>query len=161
MTDEMNQFRTRPQANSGTRLALKNPVTGADTGHWLQVLGEDSDAFREEGDASRRRLQDALASLPAAERNAAKYMEIVRATKTEEKLLGIASLVSSWSFAPPCSRENVIAWLRDAPQIQDAIDLAAGDRSNFLASDASSSTSTPNPSSSSTESQQEAPQTNP
>jgi len=161
MTDEMNQFRTRPQANAGMRLALKNPVTGEDTGHWLQVLGEDSDAFREEAVAARGRLQNAMSSIPKADLTAAKYLEIVRATRAEDVLLGVASLVSAWSFSLPCTRENVIAWLRDAPQIQDAIDLAAGDRSNFLANDASSSTSTPSPSSSSTESQQEAPQTNP
>ena len=161
MTDEMNQFFTRPQANAGIRVPLKHPVTGADTGHWLQVLGQDSDAFREEEEASRRRIQDALAALPASQRNAAKYIEIIKATKTEEKLSGVASLVSNWSFVEPCTRENVTAWLREAPQIQDAIDLAAGDRSLFLASVASSSTDTQKQSSSSTESQPEAPQTNP
>jgi hypothetical protein len=162
MTDEMKRFFTRPQANAGTRLVLKDPITGKDTEHWIQVLGQDSDAFREEEDACRRRTQDALAAIPPNQQNdMAKRVEVVRGMKLEEFLLGAAALVAAWSFAEPCTREDVIAWLRQAPHIQTEIDILAGDRANFLGSSASSSTSTPNQSSSSTGSQQEAPQANP
>jgi len=144
MNTAMTQFCTRPQANAGVHVQLKSPITGQDTEHWLLVRGQDSDEFRAEEDAARRRIQDAMAALPSDQRNVAKYVELTKAAKAEDKLLGAASLVAAWSFADvPCTRENVVEWLRDAPQVQDQIDMVAGDRALFLASAAPPSTDSP------------------
>jgi len=110
----MEEFFTRTKANEGVKLPLTTP-DGKETKHWLMIRGVDSDAFREaEAEAKRSIIQ--------------KRIEPGEAMRSV-----VASLISDWSFDKPCSRDEVMAFLLEAPQIADAVDKVAGDRKLFFA----------------------------
>lgn len=133
----MEAFFTRSIANEGIELPLYSP-TGEKTEHWLRVRGIDSDEFRAaEANAKRDAFQ--IASVE----DMAERARLV--TESQRKL--IASLVVGWSFEQECTLENVMAFFREAPQIQEAVDRAASRRALFFA--ARSSSSPPSPSTSS------------
>jgi hypothetical protein len=148
-------FFTRGAANRGIVVPLHDPRTGEKTEHWLRILGRDSDVFRAEEIKSRRRVTDAVKDLnPKNKREIdAKLMEC----EAEETLLLIASLVIAWSFDGECTRQAVVAFLREAPQIANAIDEVATKRVLFLANAPASSPDTQRPSSDSTSQSKEEP----
>lgn len=133
-------FFTRDSANDGIRLPLVLP-DGTPTSHWLDIRGIDSDAFcEEEADSFRRGLQ------LASEKDEAKR----KLARKEEDLRVTATLVKGWSFEKPCALDNVIALLRNAPQIKKQVEVAAYDRARFFKKGPDSSSGTPKPSSDST-----------
>lgn len=136
----MEAFFTRSIANEGIQLPLYTP-TGEKTEHWLRIRGIDSDEFREaEADAKRDAFRIASMENP-----------VERAKEIKEsKLRLISSLVLGWSFEKEFSREAVMDFFREAPQIADAVDNAASRRALFFAGRSSSSPLTPSTSSVST-----------
>ncbi|URA07005.1 hypothetical protein P9A47_gp37 [Xanthomonas phage Elanor] len=136
----MNEFFTRGKANEGLKLPLYLP-DGTKSEHWVQVLGVDSDAFRQ-ADAEHRRDAFRIAGIEdLGERS--------RAIE-ESKLTLVATLVVAWSFDKPCNVATVSEFFREAPQIMDAIDRAASKRALFFVNRSSASESTPSTSSAST-----------
>lgn len=121
--DPMAMFHTREASNDGVKLELVTP-TGAKTDHWLKVLGADSDAFRDAEMASKREGVK-LASISDEQ-------ERISASRLLQ-LKVLAAVVVAWSFPKPCTKENVIAFLREAPQVADAVDLMISRRSLFFA----------------------------
>ena len=139
----MEDFYTRPTANAGVKMPLITP-TGERSEHWLQVLGVDSDAFREANAAAQRRAVDIAQISDDAER---------KAVLADEQRKLVAALVSGWSFDQPCTRDVVAELFRQAPQIQDAVDKIASQRAIFFAISSASSNATPSNNSGSTKSQ--------
>lgn len=136
----MTAFFTRGVANEGLQLPLYLP-NGEKSEHWVRVLGVDSDAFRL-AEAESKRDAFRLASIESNEERAAEI------AKSKRRL--IASLVTAWSFEQPCTTDNVEAFFLEAPQIMDAIDLAASKRALFFVGRSSSLQPTPSTSSDST-----------
>lgn len=136
----MDAFFTRGKANEGVQLPLYLP-DGSKSEHWVRILGVDSDIFRA-AEAEARRDAFRIAAIEGA-------TERAEAISSSKRSL-IASLVVAWSFPGECTRENVDAFFKEAPQIMDAIDLAASKRALFFGAGSSSSRPTPSTSSSST-----------
>lgn len=118
----MEQFFTRDAANEGIEVPLSTP-DGKNSDHWLKVLGADSDAFK---NAEIRSKRDAVALLDidSADKKAEFMRDLERRT--------VASLIVDWSFDMECSPENVIEFLKQAPQIQEVVNRLAGKRSLFV-----------------------------
>jgi hypothetical protein len=124
------QFFIREKANEGKKLPLFTP-DGKATEHWLVILSQWSDAFLSRRDAAMRAAAKEIAGLD----------EAARKVRAESELLQLkAALVSAWSFDLPCTGENVVNLLKNAPQIAERIDqLAADDRRFFVESPTSTS----------------------
>lgn len=136
----MEAFFTRAVANQGIEVPLYLP-DGTKSAHWVRIRGVDSDEFRAEEAESRRQVMD----IAMMEDKAARASAVA-----ESKLRLIASLVIAWSFPKPCTREAVVEFFREAPQIADAVDRVASRRSLFFAGRSSSSAPTQSTSSGST-----------
>lgn len=136
----MDAFFTRSKANEGLQLPLYLP-DGNKSEHWVRILGVDSDAFRNAEAESRRDAFRIAQIEDVAERSTA---------IADSKRRLVASLVAAWSFDRPCNVDEVTAFFKEAPQIMDAIDLAASKRALFFGAGSSSSRPTPSTSSSST-----------
>lgn len=118
----MESFFTRPAANAGVKLPLYLP-DGTASEHYVVVLGTDSDTFRKaEMEAKRSAAQ--IAQIDDGATRDALIMD--------EELGLVASLVSAWSFPQECNKQNVVAFLKEAPQIADNINTFAAKRSNFI-----------------------------
>lgn len=136
----MGEFFTRGRANEGVQLPLYHP-DGTKSEHWVRILGIDSDVFRTAEAESRRDAFRVAAIDDKQERSQA-----IAASKRRL----VASLVVAWSFDGPCDLDSVEAFLVEAPQIMDAIDVAASRRALFFARGSSSSQPSQSTSSSST-----------
>lgn len=133
----MEAFFTRQRANEGIDLPLFLP-DGTPTPHSIKIRGIDSDSFRAAEAESRRRLLDLAADGDKAKLNAA---------MSEDKNFLIAALVVSWTFEQAATQANVLAFLKDAPQIAEQIDRLASRRTLFFK--LGSPTSSPSPAQSS------------
>lgn len=138
--DPMAEFYTREASNDGVKLPLYT-VYNERTDHWLRVLGADSDAFRDAELRAKREGMQVAAIQDPAERS--------RETRALQNRL-LAAAVVAWSFPKPCTFDNVVAFLGEAPQIADAIDTLISRRSLFFAKRSIDSLPTPSKSSSST-----------
>lgn len=128
----MKEFYTRSKANEGKKVPLSLP-DGSPSEHWLMVRGVDSDEFRRAEAKSKRKAIELAQIKDDKERQEA---------IEQEKLELIAVLVADWSFDEECSRENVVEFLREAPQIGDMVDRIAVSRASFFGERSSSSTGT-------------------
>lgn len=129
----MQEFFTRQTANEGVELPLYLP-DGSISEEKLTVRGVDSDAFREaEAHAKRKAVE--LAQIEDPRERA----RMVR----ETELACIAALVANWTFDQPCSRENVVNFLREAPQIADAVNRFAARRAEFYTKKSTNSANGP------------------
>lgn len=127
----MEKFHTRSKANEGRKLFLATP-DGERTEHWLLILSQHSDKFR--------RARDTALQLRAKEIALIKDLEERRERAQDELGVVQAALVAGWSFEEPCTAENVQTFLREAPQIGDAISRFAEDDAAFFAASPSSTT---------------------
>lgn len=125
-------FYTVPKANAGVKIPLTRE-DGKDTGHWLLVRGTDSEAFRKARFEGARVIRDIPDGTAVDER--AKVMD-------EVILDNLTALVAGWSFDEPLTPEAVREFLTNAPQIANAIDSAAADRSRFFGTASEPSKST-------------------
>ncbi len=117
----MEDFMTRAKANEGHKIPLHTP-DGKLSPHWIRVRGVDSDSFIKARSRQSRRIGE-IAAMPEDEQEEA----ILEATAEM-----LASLVAEWSFDMPCTKENVINFLREAPQIAAEIDKFASSRTFFF-----------------------------
>lgn len=119
----MESFFTKAKAEQGRKLPLYTP-TSEKTDHWLNVLGIDSDAFKQaEAEAKRQAIH--IAEIEDKK-------EQFQAQRAVERKL-IAALITDWSFDMPCTEENVVNFLTQAPQIEDAVNRFAAMRTTFFA----------------------------
>lgn len=129
----MEEFYTRQRANEGNKLPLYYP-DGTESEHYFIVRGIDSDHFRRAEFLSKRRaIEFAQIEDPVQRADAIR----------DEEYKCIAALVVSWSFEKECTEENVIAFLKEAPQIADSINKYSARRSLFFAKKSESSTNGP------------------
>ena len=113
---------TTPRANEGVRISLPTP-TGEASGFFVTVRGLDSDAFQIARNEKIRRNVEILA-MPAEEQAAAEM---------EAELALLSSLVAGWDLPEvPCTFENIVELLRNAPKIRQTIDQTAADRNAFF-----------------------------
>jgi len=135
--DARELFHTRKVANEGIVVPLYNPRTGEKTEHWLRIRGRDSDEARRAELTIRRRIVERAKD--AAAKDAATLKAVLREAEDNETLRGLAALVMAWSFDKPCTEEAVVEFLREAPQIADAVDEVASKRALFFASESQTS----------------------
>jgi hypothetical protein len=126
----MEQFFTRDKANEGKKLSLVLP-DGKPSDEWIVIRSLDSDAYQK-ASLKRQRL-----ALKTAESDLTD--EELDALSMQAGLDVLVSLVADWSFDDPCNEENVRKLLINAPQIKDAIDVAAHKRAFFYAPSSNSS----------------------
>jgi hypothetical protein len=119
----LSKYKTRARANEGVRVQLVDPSTGKAGDDWVEVVSSLSDAFR---DARDKALQDAGET--AAMGDDAKRKEAMAEVRASMH----ASLVRAWSFDEPCTPENVREFLKEAPQVSDAVTVAADDHRRFF-----------------------------
>jgi len=146
-------FFTRGGSNTGVRVPIRLP-NGDESDEWLNVLGIDSDQWRE-AYAEAKRAAITIATLGKDEngKEAPEARDVRRKALREEELKLDASLVSGWSFQEECTRETVIELLREAPYLVQIIDNVSSDRARFLGVKSSNSPSTQNGVSNSTSAQ--------
>ena len=130
----LNKYKTRARANEGVRVHLVDPTTGAIGEDWIEVVSSLSDAFR---DARDKALQD------AGETSALGDEDKRKGALADVRERMHAALVKAWSFDEPCTPENVRAFLKEAPQVSDAVTIAADDHRRFFASGLTDSKSGP------------------
>lgn len=132
-------FHTRSRANEGVRvdLTLNREVVG-----WVRVRGRYSDAYRR-ASAVRERRQWLEIDIPKNDDDTRAKLAV------EADAERAASLVIAWSFAEPCTRAAVVAWLLESPQVVDAIETEAAVNEYFLGRRSSDSASGPDESSTS------------
>lgn len=124
-------FFTKQKAEEGIVLPLDTP-DGTPTEHWIRIRSVDSDAFRIAEAHSKR-----AALKIAADKELDDNGRILAARDTEFEL--IAALVVDWSFDMTCSLPNVVNFLKQAPQIADAINKEAARRITFYRGKSTSS----------------------
>ena len=135
---DMTQFFSRAKANEGIEFPLYLPGTNIKSEHFLRIRGMDSDEFRVAEGIGRRELGEL-----------SRMEEPARSLKfLESKRRLIATLICGWSFEQECTLENAMAFLKEAPHIEDAINRVASERSLFFMKGSDSSTGSPDPSSS-------------
>jgi len=118
----MKEFFTRQNAEEGVKFPLYTP-DGKQTEHWIRIRGVDSELFQV---AKYQRDREAI----EISRIEDVSEQAKRNLQARTKLL--ASLVIGWSFEQEATLPNVVNFLTEAPQIADAINIAAGERSRFF-----------------------------
>ena len=103
---------------------------GEVTEHYFTVRGVDSDKFRA-AESKAKRKAIGIAQLDTEEER----VEAIQETERE----CITALIADWSFDKPCTHKNVMAFLKEAPQIADAVNRFAARREGFMAKKPTSS----------------------
>ncbi len=132
-TATMDQFFTRANAEKGIKLPLLLP-DGTPTKEFVVIRGVDSDVFRNRETQTIRKTAEAMAELESQAKAEKTAVDADKRSKVmdEIELELIAALVKEWSFDLECSQENVVAFLREAPQIRNMINHKAGARKDFF-----------------------------
>jgi len=126
----MEQFYTRDKANEGVTLPLSLP-NGDMTEESLTILGIDSDDFKRANTEEQRKISTTL-EIAAKIDDDEERLAFVTKREADSKLIILAALIKAWSFEEECTEENKINFLRNAPQIADAINSYAADRKRFF-----------------------------
>lgn len=125
-------FFIQDSQNEGIEVPLFRP-DGTKSEHWLRLRGHFSDEFQK----ARRALFASAKGEGQKKRNQQQLDELVDNKRIELT----AALVKDWSFDMPCTKENVIDFLKKAPQIAALVDTLAGDQSLFMSRSGKSSKS--------------------
>lgn len=120
--NRMSTFMTRSKVQTPLRQFLVDPATGELTSEYLEIRSSLSDEFME----ARDRAMQAVGEIE--EKDPAKR----KAAVSEIKLHMAAALVAGWSFSEPCTEENVVEFLREAPQVRNLVNSAADDQQRFF-----------------------------
>jgi hypothetical protein len=120
----MTEFFTTQKSEEGVLLPLVLP-DGSASKYWMRIRGLDSDHFRMAESMARRKAVATVAGLSTDEEKAKAGMDA--------RVELAAELVIDWNFDEPCTKENVVTLFRNAPQLLDAIDRLAMDRTLFFA----------------------------
>lgn len=126
---DMKHYHTRERAATAIRVPLRDPATGAPTEDWIEVRSSLSDQFIEARDAS----------LQAAPRIGALPPEEKKEAIKEQQLKLKSSLVAGWSFEEECNEDNVVEFLRNAPQVQSVVVNVADSNVSFFGEPSKSS----------------------
>lgn len=127
----MEEFFTRDSANEGIDFPLYRP-DGTKSDHSLRLRSVDSDEYHRANIEVKRKFR--MFELEAKGIDDKKKREDYLAEKQREvETFVIASLVKSWTFDKECSRDNIIDFLTNAPQIAQAINRITTQRELFLA----------------------------
>jgi hypothetical protein len=137
--NSMESFFTRSSANTGIDLPLYTP-DGLKSEHSLHIIGVDSDIFRQTELTEKRR---AVSDTRSAGKDPVELDKLVE----ESKLRLLASLIVSWTFEQECSLENKLNFLREAPQIAQAINTHSADRTLFFVNASTNSADSQKPTS--------------
>lgn len=125
----IDKYKIRKQAQIPSRVKLFDPATNKETEDWMDIRSSLSDEFMEARDSIMQEVQS------LTEPNKDRRKKLVA-----DLQLGLkASLVAAWSFDIPATRENVIEFLREAPQIQSMIMSVADDSARFFSKPSSDS----------------------
>jgi len=125
-------FFTKPAAEAGCKLPVKAP-DGSDTGDWVEIVGTESDQFRQAKIVAEREAFAETVRFKASERggeNPCKHDSdgVLRDINTRL----IASTIVSWSFDDDCTDDNKIALLDNAEYIRDLVNTSAADNGTFF-----------------------------
>lgn len=115
------KHKVRERANEGNKVPLID-IDGTDSGDWLVIRSRLSDSFRK---AREKALRVVAKAAKISE-------EAGYVAKDEQELICVAHLIADWSFDEPCTLENRIQFLNDAPHIRDKVDVYAGRDENFF-----------------------------
>lgn len=115
------RYMIRSQANTPTRVQLRDPATQEETGDWIDVRSSLSDKFIE----TRNLLMGSVGELSPDK-------ETRKAEAADRQLRLKASLVSGWSFSEKPSEEEVIEFLREAPQVGEMLISVADEGDRFF-----------------------------
>lgn len=123
--DPMEQYKIRAKANipHKTFLGVPGKKGVVSTTDWLEIRSSLSDAFREASDVAMQKSV-AMQNIPHEETRMKEAREI--------KLEMYASLVAGWSFNTPCTKQAVIDFLREAPQIMSLVEIVADEGETFF-----------------------------
>jgi hypothetical protein len=109
----MKKFFTAEFHNTAQKLTLSYP-DGKDSEHYIMVLGVQSSQVREAKKNIRFKLSTSESMSPE---------------DVEAEI--ICAMIDSWSFDEETSQANKIKFIKEAPQISDAIDLFSSYHGNF------------------------------
>ena len=126
----MEQFYTRDKANEGIALPL-SLTNGEESEHSLTILGIDSDEFKWVNTDEQRKVSTTL-ELAAKIEDEDERKKFIQKRGDESKLAILVALIKDWSFDQECTEENKTEFLKNAPQIADAINSYAADRKRFF-----------------------------
>lgn len=132
-TNPMERFHTRTKIQEPIRQFLVDPATGALTSDYIDVRSSLSDEFMAARDRSMQEVSE------IEEKDEVKRKAIVK----DLQLRMTASLVAGWSFSQPCTEENVVAFLHDAPQIRLLVNGVADDAQRFFNRPSAGSSASP------------------
>ena len=111
---------TRPVAETGVRVDVIAPDGKTKLGS-LTVRGADCKDFQN-AVWMKSRKQIEIMSLPEAEQQ-----EALQRLDNET----LATLVAGWTFADPCTTENIVRLFENAPYVKRLVDDTAGKRELF------------------------------
>jgi hypothetical protein len=121
-------FFTLKKSNEGQRMKIAGP-DGKETKAWIDVRGQDSDAFQRANNASRRELiayVQAHGEIKEGEVNQA-YEDFGELQKRKLR----AALVVGWSFPEEATEAAVMEFFRQAPNVALQVDVFASKRERF------------------------------
>lgn len=124
----MTDFFTRDVANEGKRVPLTFP-DGKKSNFFLVVRSQWSDAYQS---AKSEAMQRVAAAVAAGEVD-------VKAIVEEQKLHALSALVAGWNLPEEFTPENVVTFLRNAPQVASAVDKMASNDRRFFANGSATS----------------------
>ncbi len=128
MNNDMEKFFTRDIANEGKKLPLRH-ADGTPSEHYLIIRSQWSDEFIQANDGAMRALAVKVAAKDAD----------AKSVFQEQKLELIASCIAGWSFSIEFNHDNLITFLRNAPQIAKQVNKVAGDDKYFFKKESASS----------------------
>lgn len=118
----MERYKIRNQAQKPTRVFLYDPATNERTEDWMDIRSSMSDEFIEARDEVMQEVQNIM------EPNTEKRKALVNELQLKMK----AALVAGWSFEEELTEENIVEFIREAPQVQQMIMTVADDSKRFF-----------------------------
>lgn len=118
----MDKYKTRSKVSNPVRQHLLDPTTQELTTDYLEIRSSLSDEFMDARDRSMQEVSE------IDEQDPKKRKALVK----EIQLRMSAALVAGWSFSEPCTEENVVEFLREAPQVRNLVNSVADDAQRFF-----------------------------
>lgn len=122
MSNVMDKYKIRKQANVPSRVFLQDPATGAVTADYLDIRSSLSDEFTRAREEVMQRIQT------LNEPNPDKRKVAVAELQLDLKV----ALVAGWGFSEDFSEDAVREFLREAPQLQAMVTSVADDSARFF-----------------------------
>jgi hypothetical protein len=129
---DLSSIDTVKGANEGFDVQIYHPGTNEDLGITINILGRDSDEFQK---VSRQQQKKRMAKLSKGGfRNANVPVEEIE----QDAISLLAACTKSWNGvvienkAIECNHDNAVMLYERFPWIKEQIDVAMGDRANFI-----------------------------